>query len=146
MAAPITNLLKKNNFKWNPDAEVAFQILKEILATAPLLVYPNFELPFVLETNTRDLSVEAVLLQEEHPVAFYSKKLSALRQRASTYVKELWAITDSVRKWRHYLLDGTFTIRTDHHSLKHLLNQAIQTPEQQFFLTKLLGYSYNIVY
>lgn len=79
-------------------------------------------------------------------VAYFSKKLSALRQRASTYAKELWAITESVKRWRHYLLGGTFTIRTDHHSLKNLLNQIIQTLEQQFFLTKLLGYSYDIVY
>lgn len=40
----------------------------------------------------------------------------------------------------------TFTIRIDHHPLKNLLNQAIQTPEQQYFLTKLLGYSYDIIY
>lgn len=38
------------------------------------------------------------------------------------------------------------TIRTDHHSLKNLLNQVIQTSEQQYFLCKLLGYSYTIVY
>jgi len=91
--------------------------------------------------------VGAVLLQQqEHPVAFYSRKLSALRQWASTYAKELWAITDSVRHWRHYLLGQVFTIRTDHHPLKNLINQTIQTPEQQFFLTKLLGYSFDIVY
>lgn len=79
-------------------------------------------------------------------MAYYSRKLSLLRQRASTYSKELWAITDSVRKWRHYLLGSTFTIKTDHHSLKNLLNQVIQTSEQQYFLCKLLGYSYMIVY
>lgn len=145
-ATPITDLLKKNNFHWNEYAEQAFKKPKEILATASVLVYPNFELPFVLETDTCDVGVGAVLLQQEHPVAFYSKKLSALRQRASTYAKELWAVTDSVQRWRHYLLDRTFTIRTDHHPLKNLLNQTIQTPEQQYFLTKLLGYSYDIVY
>lgn len=79
-------------------------------------------------------------------MAFYSKKLSALRQRSSTYAKELWAITDAVRKWWHYLLRGVFTIRTDYYSLKNLLKQVIQTSEQQYFLTKLLRYSYNIVY
>lgn len=42
------------------------------------------------------------------------------------------------------MLGGTFTIRTDHHSLKNLLNQAIQTPEQQFFLTKPLEYSFDV--
>lgn len=103
MAAPITNLLRKNNFQWNEEAGKAFHELKKILVTAPVLVYPNFELPFVMETDACEVGVGAVLLQLEHPVAFYSKKLSALRQHASTYAKELWAITDSVRQWRHYL-------------------------------------------
>lgn len=44
------------------------------------------------------------------------------------------------------MLGGTFTIRTYHHSLKNLLKQVIQTPEQKYFLTKLLGFSYIIVY
>lgn len=144
VAAPITDLLKKNNFHWNPEAEVAFNKLKDLLLTAPMLVYPNFQLPFIVETDACDLGVGVVLLQGEHLVAFYSKKLSPLRQKASTYAKELWAIT--VRKWRHYLLGATFTIKIDHHSLKHLINQVIQTPEQQYFLAKLLGYSYKIVY
>lgn len=87
-----------------------------------------------------------ILLQLEHLVAFYSKKLSRLHQKSSTYVKELWSVTDSIQKWRHYLLGGTFTILTDHHNLKNLLNQIIQTPEQQYFLSKLLEYSYTIIY
>lgn len=77
LAAPITNLLRKNNFRWNPEAEEAFQELKVILTTAPVLVYPNFELPSVLETDACEVGVGAILLQEKHPVAYYSKKLSA---------------------------------------------------------------------
>lgn len=56
------------------------------------------------------------------------------------------SITDAVRKLWHYLWGNEFTIRTDHQSLKNLLSQTIQTSEQQFFLTKLLGYKYNPVY
>lgn len=130
VVAPITNLLRKNNFQWNSETEVAFKKLKQILISSPMLVYPNFELPFGVETDVYDVKVGAVLLQDKHPFAFYRKKLSAIRKKASTYAKELWADTNSVRKWRHYLLDNTFTIRTDHHSLKNLLKQSIQTPEQ----------------
>lgn len=146
IAAPMTNLLKKQQFKWTEEATEAFNNLKHILTTAPVLIYPDFQKPFMIETDACDVGVGAILLQLEHPVAFYSKKLSSLRQRASTYSKELWAITDAVQKWRHYLLGSTFTIRTDHHSLKNLLNQVIQTLEQQYFLSKLLGYSYTIIY
>ncbi|KAL0412013.1 UNVERIFIED_CONTAM: Transposon Ty3-I Gag-Pol polyprotein [Sesamum latifolium] len=52
----------------------------------------------------------------------------------------------SVKKWRQYLLGHTFSVFTDQKSLKELVTQTIQTPEQQKWLTKLLGYSFEIHY
>ena len=66
--------------------------------------------------------------------------------KASTYVGELYAITQVVTRWRHYLLGNKFVIKTDHKSLKELMTQVIQTPEQQYYLTKLLGYEFDIFY
>lgn len=86
MVAPITNLLKKNNFHWNSKAEATFKELKNF---HPMLVCPNFDLPFMIETDACDVGVGAILLQEEHLIAFYSKKLSALRKKVLTYAKEL---------------------------------------------------------
>jgi len=65
---------------------------------------------------------------------------------ASTYVRELCAITAAVKKWRTYLLERKFIIHTDQRSLRELMTQVIHTPEQQFYLVKLLGFSYEIVY
>ena len=50
------------------------------------------------------------------------------------------------KKWRQYLLGHHFVILTDHQSLKKLMNQAIQTPEQHRFLARLLGFDYVIQY
>lgn len=61
-------------------------------------------------------------------------------------MQELLAIVTAVRKWCQYLLGHPFTILTDHKSLKDLLSQVIQTPEQQHYLSKLLGYEYTIQY
>lgn len=101
---------------------------------------------FMLEINACNVGIGAVLLQWEHSIAYFSQKLFVLHQKASTYSKELWAIMESIHKWRHYLLGNEFEIRTDHRSLHNLLNQAIQSPEQQYFLTRLLGSMYTIVY
>lgn len=120
--------------------------LKEALASTPVLVYPNFEDPFVIETNVCEVGIEIVLSQHKHPIAYFSWKLSLLQWRASTYSKELLAITELVNKWRLYLLDTTFTIQIVHRSLKNLLTQAIQSLEKQYFLTRLLGFSFLIVY
>lgn len=67
-------------------------------------------------------------------------------QRASTYIRELFGITSVVAKWRHYLLGAKFFIHTDQQSLKSLLQQVIQTLEQQYYITKLLVYNYEILY
>lgn len=85
-------------------------------------------------------------MQRDHPIAFFSKPFCPRLLRASTYVRELHAITTAVRKWRQYLLGHPFIILTDHKSLKELMSQVVQTPEQQIYLSKLLGYDYTIQY
>lgn len=146
VVAPITDLLRKQSSGLHDAAGEAFIQLKKLLTSAPMLAYSDFSQPFMVETDTCKVGTGAVLLQQQHPVAFFSWKLSALRQQVSTYARELLAIMEAVRKWRHYLLGMEFTIRIDHRSLRKLLNQTIQTLEQQYFLSKLLGYSYSIIY
>lgn len=72
-----------------------------------------------------------VLQHNSHPIAYYSKMVCPHLQLASAYVRELHVITNVVRKWRHYLLGHTFTILTDHRSLKNLMSQVIKTPNKK---------------
>ncbi|KAL4555815.1 hypothetical protein LXL04_038443 [Taraxacum kok-saghyz] len=65
-------------------------------------------------------------------------------QTQSTYIRELYAITEAIKKWRQYLLGRRFRVYTDHHSLKHLLTQTIQTPDQHKWLAKLMGYDFEL--
>ncbi|KAL0375584.1 UNVERIFIED_CONTAM: hypothetical protein Scaly_0676000 [Sesamum calycinum] len=58
----------------------------------------------------------------------------------------MYAITEAMCCWRHYLLGRKFYIITDHQNLKGLLTQTIQTPAQYRWLNKLLGYDYVILY
>ena len=78
-------------------------------------------------------------MQNECPLAYFSKKLSLKIKQASAYVRELYAIIEAVKKWFQYLLGRRFLIRTYPKILKALLDQAIQTPEQQKYLAKMLG-------
>lgn len=82
--------------------------------------------------------------QEFHPIAYFSKKLNSRMQRQSTYIRELYVTV--VAKFRHYLLGHKFIIRTDQKSLRSLTDQALQNPEQQQWLHKLLGYDFTIQY
>jgi len=112
----------------------------------PLLSLPDFSLPFEVTIDASGTAIGAVLSQQHHPIAFFSKKLNSRVAASSTYVRELYALTEAVKKWRQYLLGHTFKIFTDHKSLKSLMTQSIQTPTQQKWLTKLMGYNYEIHY
>lgn len=146
IASPLTDLLKSNSFHWNETANIAFHKLKLAMQNPPLLTLPNFNIPFEVTTDASNIAIGAVLSQNSHPIAFFSRKLNPRLSAASTYVRELYAITEAIKKWRQYLLGSTFRIYTDHQSLKSLMTQTIQTPEQQKWLTKLIGYNYEIHY
>jgi hypothetical protein len=146
IAAPLSQLLKKDQFGWSPEAQLAFEALKLAVSQAPVLVLPDFSVPFTVETDASGVGMGAVLSQHHHPIAFFSKPFCPKLQTASTYVRELFAITAAVKKWRQYLLGHSFVILTDHRSLKELMSQIIQTPEQQMYLARLMGYDYTIQY
>ena len=135
-----------NQFAWSPLAQNAFDQLKQALSHAPVLALPDFTMLFTEETDASGIGMRAVLSQNNHPIAFFSKPFPPKLLRASAYVRELFAITAAVKKWRHYLLGHRFTIITDHRSLKELLTQVIQTPEQHMYLASLMGYDYQIQY
>jgi hypothetical protein len=83
ISKPLTDLLKKDQFKWNPTAEEAFNHLKRIMTTAPILALPNFAKPFILECDASNSGVGAVLMQEGRPISFLSKPLSPKNQQLS---------------------------------------------------------------
>lgn len=116
------------------------------MTTAPVLRLPDFDQPFCIETDASDVGIGAVLLQANHPIAFFSRKMGPRRRAASTYHKELFTIVEAVQKWRQYLLGREFIIRSDQKSLKELLLQVVQTPDQQLYIRKLMGYKFSIEY
>ncbi|KAD2804089.1 hypothetical protein E3N88_37466 [Mikania micrantha] len=98
------------------------------------------------ETDASSKGIGVVLMQEGHPIAFIIKALSPRQQALSVYERELLAILFAVKYWHHYLSMVHFIIRTDQKSLKHLFEQKISTPLQQVWLSKLMGYDFEIVY
>ncbi|GJR82098.1 putative mitochondrial protein [Tanacetum coccineum] len=146
ISQPLVTLTKKDAFKWNPSAELAYHKLKEAMVKASVLDLPNFEQEFVVETDVSGKGIGAVLCQNCHLIAYWSKTLSAKRQALSTYEKEFLAVVAALDTWKGYLFDRHFKIRTNHFSLKYMLNQKLTTPFQFKWLPKILGYDYEIVY
>ncbi|CAM9001015.1 unnamed protein product [Rhodiola kirilowii] len=114
--------------------------------TTPTLALPDFSKQFIIQTDASGVGVSAVLSQEGHPIAFFSKQLPARVQATSTYNRELCALVLAVQKWRQYLLGSHFVIITDHQPLRTLLTQSVHTPDQQKWIVKLLGFDFEIKY
>ncbi|KAJ0640342.1 putative nucleotidyltransferase, Ribonuclease H [Helianthus annuus] len=146
IAKPLTELTKKDSFKWSITAQQAFEQLKHALTEAPVLALPDLNKPFIIETDASSKGVGAVLIQDNHPLAFFSKALCPRQMVLSVYEKELLAIIMAIKQWHYYLVAKPFIIRTDQKSLKHLLTQKITTPLQHSWLSKLMGYNYEIHY
>ncbi|XP_044326440.1 uncharacterized protein [Triticum aestivum] len=100
IAKPLTQLLTKKGFAWSEQAQAAFDRLKIAMTTTPVLALPDFDKPFSIETDACDTGVGAVLVQEGHPVAFFSKALDVRNQKLSTYEKEFLAVMMAIDKWR----------------------------------------------
>ncbi|GJX17947.1 putative mitochondrial protein, partial [Tanacetum coccineum] len=141
VSQPLNALLKKNYFQWSSTVEVAFMKLKQAMTEDHVLGLPNFDQMFIIETDALSTGIRAVLVQNGHPLAYMSKILST-----KYYEKEFMAVVAGLGKWKGYLFDGHFKIRTDHFSLKYLLDQKLTTPFQLKWIPKLLGYDYEIVY
>lgn len=147
LARPLTEMLKKGcQFQWTPQADQAFQMLKQKLVQAPVLAVPNFDQSFTLETDASDYGIGAVLMQAGHPIAYLSKHLCPRNQTLSVYEKECLAIIMAIEKWRPYLQYRKFTIKTDHQSLLHLIEQRITSKIQHKALVKLMDLDYHIQY
>ncbi|KAF8101305.1 hypothetical protein N665_0207s0001 [Sinapis alba] len=146
IARPLTNLLRKGKFAWDSDAATAFSKLKTAMTRTTTLALPYFSKPFVIETDASGEGIGTVLSQNGHPISFMSRSLGVTKKAWSTYAREMLAILVAIRTWRPYLLGRKFTIQTDQQSLRYMLEQRILTPEQHKWMTKLVGYDYNIIY
>lgn len=80
-----------------------------------------------------------VLIQQRHPITYFSIAFCPWMQNALTYTRELRPIARAVKCWRQYYMGTYFVLQTNHQSLKELLTQVGQTLEQQHYLANLLG-------
>ena len=146
IAQPLTAQLKKECFGWSEEAQRAFEALKRAMTRTPVLALPNFSLPFILETDASGFGVGAVLMQAQHPIAYYSKLLGPRAQAKSVYEKELMAMCLAIQKWRHYLMGRHFIVRTDQQSLRYIMQQREVGSQYQKWISKLIGLDFEIQY
>eukprot|EP00253_Pinus_taeda_P016168 PITA_16168 len=129
IAAPLYALTGNVDFLWTEKCERAFQDLKKLVSTAPVLRGPNWDLPFQVSSYASDTTIGAVLGQEEDkkPYAIYyiSKNLSPAELNYTVTEKEFLAVIHAVNKFRHYITGYSVILYTDHFAIKYLANKPI---------------------
>lgn len=129
--ASMEQLLKKNaTYCWNEECNRSLEILKEKMASTPLLVFPKWDIEFHVHVDVSCIALGVVLTQPgaeglDHPIAFTSRRLSKEKKNYSTNDQEGLAMVYALQNFYHYLLGGHFKMYTDHSALKYLVNKPM---------------------
>ena len=150
IANPLTALTKKENkFIWSEKCQQAFDELKELLTNAPILVQPLHEGKYILDTDASNFGLGGVLSQvrpdgSEKVIGYASRTLSPAQRNYCATRRELLAVVEMTKQFRHYLLGAEFLLRVDHASLTWLLN--FKEPEGMVarWIERLAEYPYVI--
>ena len=152
IAAPLQKLLHKDaRFQWSDKAQASVDHLRVALCEAPILAVPDFRPDsgtFLLETDASLESAGACLKQrfgdQEKVIAYGSYRFSKAQTNYSTTKRELLAVVIFVEKFAPYLLGRQFVIRTDHSSLRWIMNFRNPTGILARWLESLARFQFTI--
>nr|GFA26477.1 reverse transcriptase domain-containing protein [Tanacetum cinerariifolium] len=124
----MTHLLEKNTpFVFSEDCIQAFQTLNKKLTEAPILISPNWDLPFELMCDASDFAIGTVLGQRHEkyfkPIHYAGKTMNDAETNYTTTEKEMLAVVYAFEKFRSYLIMNKSIVHTDHSALKYLFSK-----------------------
>jgi hypothetical protein len=133
LAAPLNELTKKTvKFEWTTKCHEAWLLMRDKLASPPILIYPRFDqsLPFHITTDASDVGVGAVLEQEKdgeiHPISYASRGLTDTETRYSTIEKECVGVLYGLKQFRHMILGYPIKLFCDQQPLSHIFKSSAE--------------------
>ena len=150
VAKPLYRLTSKGvEFTWGEEHEDAFQLLKMRLLQAPILAFPSFCHPFVIDTGASETALGAVLSQiidgEERPIAFESRVLSKTEVNYATTKREALGIVQAMQWFRPYIFGSQCIVKSNHTSLQWLFRQNADGMTFRM-IQKMQEYNYRTVH
>lgn len=144
---------KNKKFEWTTEGKEAFNELKKLLVSPPVLVYPDYDKQFIVEVDASNYAIGGVLSQygEDgllHPVYYYSKSLKKAEINYTVTEKELLAIKTALVQWKH-LLQGAkhkVIIYSDHRNLMYATKPQLLSPRQIRWQQLFAGFWFEIIY
>src|ERR1700692_228723 len=150
---PLHDLTKKTTqWHWDKPQRTAFEFLKMLFTSYPILRNPDSTKRYILDTDTSKYALGAILSQDypdgRHPVAYFSKSLSPAEKNYDIYDRELLAIIYAVKAFRYLLLGAQekFLIRSDHENLKYFKSPQKITPRQARWQQFLQDYNFELIH
>jgi hypothetical protein len=111
--------VKAPPFKWTPEIQIVFEEMKALMAAEVLCAYPNHKKPFKIYTDASNYQLEACIMQDDRPVAYYSRKLNSAQRNYATIDKELLCVAATLKEFRSMLCSAELHIYTYN---KNILN------------------------
>ena len=153
IAAPLEQIRKTKGSLvavWTSECEQAFNTLKKVLCSPPVLSTPDFDHEFCVATDASNLGVGAVLYQNINNsvkyICFASSSLSPSQKNYPATKKELLGVVFALKKFRQWLWGGHFTLFTDHMSLVYLFNKSSENLMLSNWADYLLQYNFTVVH
>ena len=151
IACPLNELTKKGlKFHWSDECQTAFDALKTALTQAPILAYPDFQLPFQLYVDASDEALGMVLGQiqngKEVVIAYAGRKLLAAEKNYSVTEREALAVVAGIKYFQPYVYGRKFTVHTDHNAVRWLMNIREPTGRLARWAVLLQQYDFEIVH
>ena len=154
IVVPLTWLTRKDTpWKFTDDCCSTFNLLKKAFTSAPILTHWVPDTPLVVETDTSDYAIASILSiiganSELSPVACYSQTLSAPELNYDTHDKELLAIFEAFKHWRHYLKGSTSLVDvvTNHKNLEYFSSSKVLTRHQAHWLEYFSQFNLTICF
>ena len=143
---------KKTYVEWTDTADSAFETLKTMCVSTPILAYPNYQLPFILHTDSSTDGLGAVLYQKQdgkqRVIAYASRSVSKAESNYPAHKLEFLALKWAVCEKFHEYLYGSkpFEVYTDNNPLTYVLTSAKLDACGQRWVAKLANYNFSIKY
>ena len=142
---------KKEQVVLNEAARKAFHLLKKAVMSTPVLVYPDLNREYLLETDALRLGLGAVLSQRQsdekyHPVAFGSRALHGVEVNYHSTKLEFLAMKWSIKHFQTYLLGCHFKVHTDNNPLMYFFTSPNMDATKQRWISELAKYDFSLEY
>ncbi|XP_033138905.1 uncharacterized protein LOC117129740, partial [Brassica rapa] len=147
LAQPMTRLTGKDvKFTWAEECEECFSALKNMQTSAPVLVLPEADQPYVVYTDASITGLGCVLTQHGKVIAYASRQLRKHEGNYPTHDLEMAAVVFALKIWRSYLYGAKVQILTDHKSLKYIFTQPELNLRQRRWMEFVADYDLDITY